>query len=289
MQCQELHTVVPRHLAGELTREEQGAFEAHLAQCAKCAEEAQSLAAAWQALEAWPEQPVPQAAITRILSTAREAVGGLEPARAITWAPLRSLARPLGAFVMGLVAAVLTGLILSSRLDLADLHPLSLTFVGSLWTGVYGVIFYILLSAGKTEASSWREFAQASMTAVTLFLLFTLVSPVPTSIHFCSHYSVTQPIIERLSVGGSFFLFGALYALVPMGVAAYFSASRSRHPFARGSLAGGMFVVLLAPSIYLQCAPFALGVLLVWFGGALLGSVLGGVLGFWVRYRVANG
>jgi len=80
-----------------------------------------------------------------------------------------------------------------------------------------------------------------------------------------------------------------LYALLPMSIAAYFSGSRSgNHPLAKGSLAGVMFVALLAPSIYLQCAPFALGVLLVWFGGALLGSVLGGVVGYWVRYRFAG-
>ncbi len=52
-------------------------------------------------------------------------------------------------------------------------------------------------------------------------------------------------------------------------------------------MAGAMFAMLLAPSIYLQCAPFALGVLLVWFGGALVGSVLGGLIGYWVRYRLA--
>ncbi len=76
--------------------------------------------------------------------------------------------------------------------------------------------------------------------------------------------------------------------MIPMGVASYLSASRrGNSPILRGSLAGGVFVMLLAPSIFLQCAPFALGVLLGWFGGALVGSVIGGAIGYWVRYKLA--
>ena len=290
MKCENVQKHFMSYLSEEASEEEKLSFEAHVPECPSCANELQELRLVWNSLEAWEDQSVPKNLENKILSTARKAVAAVqENDWASSWASFGRLLKPMVPLALGLVAAVLSAGILSARMNLSTIHPLGLTAVGALWTGIYGIIFYILFFAVKSEAKSWRDFAQASITAVGIFLVFTLISPVPSSINFCRYYAITQPVIERLSLGGSFFLFGALYALIPMSIAAYFSASRSgNHPLAKGSMAGVMFVALLAPSIYLQCAPFALGVLLVWFGGALLGSVLGGVLGYWVRYRFAG-
>ncbi len=289
MKCENGQKHFMSYLVEEASEEQKLAFEAHVSECSSCSSELQELRHVWSSLETWEDQSVPNQLEERILSTARKVVTAEENLWVGSWVSFKRLLKPMVPLAMGLVAAVLSAGILSSRMNLSTVHPLGLTAAGALWTGIYGIIFYILFSAGKSEVKSWRDFAQASITAVGIFLIFTLISPVPSSINFCRYYAVTQPVIERLSIGGNFFLFGALYALLPMSIAAYFSGSRSgNHPLAKGSLAGVMFMALLAPSIYLQCAPFTLGVLLVWFGGALLGSVLGGVIGYWVRYRFAS-
>lgn len=291
MMCQESQKNLLNFITGDLSEEQKKAFEAHMTQCPSCEREAQDFQFVWNAMEAWEDQSVPEKIKEMILNSAGEAVvASRKNIWATSLASLRALLKPMAPIVMGLVAAMFSAGILSSKVNLSAIHPLGLTAVGALWTGLYAIIFYFLFAIGKREASSWRTFAQASLVAVGIFLAFTLISPLPSSVHFCRYYSVTQPVIERLSVGGSFFLFGALYALVPMSIAAFLSGSRTgQHPLARGSMAGVMFVLLLAPSIYLQCAPFALGVLLVWFTGAFVGSVLGGVLGYWIRYKFAGG
>ncbi|MFQ5605744.1 MAG: anti-sigma factor family protein [bacterium] len=290
MKCQNVQEMLMSYLVGEASKEEKLAFEAHVSGCPACSGELQDLGLVWSSLDAWEEQPVPNHLEEEILSRARTALAAVpENVWANRQTSFKMLLKPIAPIAMGLAAALLSAGILSSKMNLSLIHPLGLTAVGALWTGLYAIVFYFLFGVGKKAVTSWRSFAQASLVAVGIFLAFTLVSPMPSSVHFCRYYSVTQPVIERLSTGGSFFLFGALYALIPMSIAAYLSGSRSgNHPLARGSMAGVMFVALLAPSIYLQCAPFALGVLLVWFGGALLGSVLGGVLGYWVRYRFAG-
>jgi hypothetical protein len=290
MMCQESQKNLMNFLTGYLSEEQKKAFEAHVSQCSSCAREAQNFQFVWNAMDAWEEQAVPEKIKEKILSTAGQSVvAARENVWATSLASLKTLLKPMAPVAMGLVAAVSSAAILSSKVNLSAIHPLGLTAVGALWTGLYAILFYFVFAFSRREASSWRAFAQASLVAVGIFLGLTLISPVPSSVQFCRYYSVTQPVIERLSVGGAFFLIGALYALIPMGIAAFLSGSRTgQHPLARGSMAGVMFVLLLAPSIYLQCAPFALGVLLVWFGGALVGSVLGGVLGYWVRYRFAG-
>lgn len=290
MLCDILQQNVMNYLAGKLSEQQRQSFEAHIAECATCASEVREFRVVWNSLDTLEEQPVPRIVERDILRASREAVSSArENLWASSWLHLKALLKPMAPVALGLVAAMLSAGVLSTKMNLSLIHPLGLTAVGAVWTGLYGMIFYLLLSAGKKEVASWQDFARASIIAVAIFLGFTLISPVPNSISFCRYYSFTQPVIERLSVGGSFFLFGALYALIPMTVAVYVSGSRTgRHPLAKGSLTGSMFVALLAPSIYLQCAPFALGVLLVWFGGAFFGSVLGGALGYWIRYRLAG-
>ncbi|RME02019.1 MAG: hypothetical protein D6814_00415 [Calditrichaeota bacterium] len=106
---------------------------------------------------------------------------------------------------------------------------------------------------------------------------------------FCSAYSLTQPLIDRLTIAGRYFLFGGAYAMVPMIIGGIFSVKngRLRRPLVRGTIAGSAFAILLIPSIFLHCAPFALGVLLGWFGGAFVGSLIGGAVGYWIKYKLA--
>lgn len=285
--CQQFQQELVALLAENLSPEQKSQIERHTQTCSACAVELDELRNAWQSLDIWQEQPLPNALATSIVEQAHAAVQTPVVATAVRkrW---NERFLPIAPFGMGLVTAIATAAILSLRVNLDLIHPLGLTVAGALWTGLYGLVFYLFSIGRRQEETSWKFLGQASLVAVGIFLLLTFLSPVPSSVRFCSNYALTQPFVERLSIGGTYGLFGFFYAMVPMAIASYFSAKRcGNSPILRGSLAGGVFVLLLAPSIFLQCAPFALGVLIGWFGGALAGSVVGGAIGYWVRYKLA--
>lgn len=291
MTCEQAQTELVVYLAGNLRAQTQVELDEHLAGCAACAAELAQLQGAWRRLGLWQDQAMPAHLAPRISERARHALQ--EEARG--WGllgerkRLTSFLEPLAPFGMGLATAIISAVILSSRLNLEHVPHLALTTAGALWTALYGLVFYLFMLGTKKGLASWKFMAQASLVAVGIFLLLTAISPLPSSMRFCSNFRLTQPFIERLSVAGSFFVFGGLYAMIPMGIAAYLTASRrSNGALLRGSLAGAMFVLLLAPSIFLQCAPFALGTLVGWFGGALVGSIVGGSIGYWMRFRLAR-
>lgn len=287
--CQEVQPALVALLTENLSSQQKSQMERHFQTCSACAGELAELQKVWRSLEIWQEQPLPNSLATLIRQEARSKakVGVHSKWQLVT--PLWQLAtrHPVRPFGIGLVTAIVSAAILSLRVNFDLIPPVGLMVAGALWTGLYGLMFY-LFSIGQQQEPSWKFLAQTSLVAVGIFLLLTVISPVPSSVRFCSNYALTQPFVERLSIGGAYSLFGFFYAMVPMAIASYFSASRhGNSPILRGSLAGGMFVLLLAPSIFLQCAPFALGVLIGWFGGALVGSVVGGAIGYWVRYKLA--
>ncbi len=291
MTCEQTQKEMPAYLAGGLHERTKASMEDHLEHCARCAAELGQLRGVWQVLDQWHEEASP-AFLGASLS--EQAHSAAQEARKQSFVAelkrLGSILEPLVPFGMGLATAIASGVILSSRLNLENVSHLALTTAGALWTALYGVVFYLFMLGTKKGIASWKFMAQASLVAVGIFFLLTAISPLPSSLRFCSNYRLTQPFIERLSVAGSFFVFGGLYAMIPMGIASYLSATRrAPGPLLRGSMAGGVFVLLLAPSIFLQCAPFALGTLVGWFGGALVGSVIGGSIGYWVRFRLAKG
>ncbi len=287
MTCTEIQQ---RMLASILDGAEPGhdaAVKAHLADCTGCRSALREMTVAWQALETLPEYPVPPSTKRAVLRRAREAVA--PPGRALlsglrAW--LLDWRNPVLPILMGLLTTSVFALVLELHMDLSLIPPLGLTLAGAMWTGLFALVFYLFSMGMRQREHSWRFLAQTSLVAIGIFFIITVFSPLPHSVRFCSNFNLTQPLMERLSIGGAYFVFGVVYALVPMAIGAFVAAGRyAGHPLLRGSLAGGVFMLLLAPAIFLQCAPFALGVVLGWFGGALLGSLIGGALGYWMRFR----
>lgn len=286
MTCLKIQQELAAYLIGESSPAQKAEIAHHLAGCGDCSTEFEQMRASWQALDHWQEQPLPAGLALSISAQARAAAANasIEPAaqKASPWWQQSFV--PLS---LGLAAAIVSAAIIASRSSIELIHPLGLIAAGAVWVVLYGLVFSLFSIGRRSGQASWQFLAQAALVAGGMFLLLTYVSPVPSSITFCSKYYLTQPFLERLSIGGSYFLFGGLYALIPMGLAAFFSVNRrEKNPLLHGSLAGGMFAIMLAPSIFMQCAPFVLGVLLGWFGGALVGSVVGGAIGYWIRYKL---
>jgi hypothetical protein len=287
MNCQHIQNAMMDYLTRALSAAEHKAFTEHLTQCPACEKLVKEFESVWEDLNALEDVPVPAFLQENIVQTARktvEADADTSPGR--LWNSLKGLLKTMTPIWTGLLVTSVFAFILSFRIDLELIHPLGLTIAGALWTGLFALVFYLFSLGSRQPELSWKFLAQASLIAVSIFIVMTFINPLPNSVRFCSNYQLTQPFIERLSIGGAYFLFGSLYALIPMSLAAYLSAGGGRgNPLLRGSLAGGMFMLLIIPGIFLQCAPFALGVVLGWFGGALVGSVIGGAIGYWIRYR----
>ncbi|MFQ5583229.1 MAG: anti-sigma factor family protein [Calditrichia bacterium] len=289
MTCQQIEDRLIEFVADSLTQDEKELFTIHISQCPSCTEKMQEIELVWQKLDLYEERVVPLVVQETILQNARRVAAennaGLTTklSSALRWLPV-----PLQPILMGLLTTIVIAIILSFRIDMSLIHPLGLMLAGTLWTGLFALIYYLFSNKNNGEPS-YKFLAQASLIAVVIFLAMTFISPLPHSVRFCSNFNLTQSFMERLSTGGTYFLFGSLYALLPVGIATFLSASRAgKNPLLRGTMAGAMFMLLLIPGIFLQCAPFALGVVMGWFGGALIGSLVGGAIGYWIRYRMAG-
>lgn len=290
MTCEDINRLLVSFLAHDLSPKQEKQFRKHLAGCASCARETAEFETVWRRLDAVPEETVPLPTKETIYDRIYRLDSKFTKTVAIDlWYSLKKTIKPLAPLFMGLLTTIIFAFSLSFRTDLKLISPLGLTIAGGLWTGLFTLVYYLFSMGGNMRELSWRFLAQATLIAVGIFLLITAFSPLPHAVRFCSRFQFTQPFMERLSLGGTYFLFGTLYSLIPMTVGAYFCASRwGNKPILRGSIAGAMFMLLLTPGIFLQCAPFALGIVLGWFGGALVGSVVGGVLGFWARIHFAK-
>ncbi len=57
-------------------------------------------------------------------------------------------------------------------------------------------------------------------------------------------------------------------------------------PLLNGALAGCIFMVMITPAFAVVCVPFTLGLFLTLAAGLALGSLSGGILGFWTLRRM---
>ncbi len=290
MKCTEMQKALIAELAGSLQAQMRESLHAHLQECAVCRDAALELRRTWIAMDRLQEQPVPVSVERAILQQAREAVAAEHQSLfSVLRGWLLDWRNPVLPILMGLLTTTVFALVLALHMDLSLIPPLGLTVAGAMWTGLFAIVFYLFSTGMRRREHSWRFLAQTSLVAIGIFFLITVFSPLPHSVRFCSRFSLTQPLMERLSIGGTYFVFGIFYAMIPMGIGAFVAAGRiAGNPLLRGSLAGAVFMSLLAPAIFLQCAPFALGVVLGWFGGALAGSLLGGALGYWLRDRAVR-
>jgi len=265
-------------------------LENHPQSCANCAAEMSAMRAVWKTLDVWQEQTVPAPLAVAIREQARLHQPVTSEESLIVRLRQLFMQNPIRALGLGLLTAIIATIMLSLRIDFSLIHPVGLMITGALWTALFGLVYYMLTFERDTGGFSWKLPAQVALIAIGLFIAFTCLNPMPCSVQYCSTNGPAQTVCSNLSPATAYCIFGGFYAMLPMTIASYFSAkkhARRNQIFRRGSLAALMFVLLLAPSIYLQCTPFAFGLLIGWLSGALVGAVIGGTVGYWVRYKLA--
>jgi len=288
--CEKFQEDLLALLSDKPTTGQKTQLEDHQQSCANCAAAMSEMRAVWKTLEVWHEQTIPAAVALSIREQARHPQFVTNEVGLVVRLRQLFVQSPIRALGLGLLTAIIATIMLSLRVDFSLIPPLGLTITGALWTALFGLVYYMLTVEREQSGLSWKLPAQVALIAIGLFIAFTCLNPMPCSVQYCSTSGPAQTFCSNLSPETAYCIFGGFYAMLPMTIASYFSAKKhSRRPqiFRRGSLAALMFVLLLAPSVYLQCTPFAFGLLIGWLSGALVGAVIGGTVGYWVRYKLA--
>lgn len=282
--CREVQELVPEYVAGRLAPAEVHALELHLQTCQGCAAEVSELSRIWGLLGQWPEDApaertvnIIRQTVLRDLAPRQNAAPAREmlPARKLMWAVVDGLVFTLGS------VAVMAGV--------ASFEGLSapvLVGSGALWSALYILAFALYFRAeGQNGATlNLRVVAIAGLLTMGFSLLAARTLSVGKLVRYCQISPWGAALFHCLGQEGAYLLFGALYALVPLLVVSFaFGERAQRRPLAHGLLCAGFFFLLTLPAIYLQCGAFSLGVGLSWISGALLGSLAGAPLGFWLR------
>lgn len=254
-----------------------GALADHVRGCAECRRAWTDVSAAMAALDALPAVRMPD----HVARSVRDRVlGDLAPPVARAW-PAVALA-----VVLGLTSALLSLAVLGFRLDFSEQPGWVVATGGLAWAATFVLAFWMVLRP-RPGTGDLRPVVLTGMGAMAVFMAADQLLPLTEVVDFCFRSSWAREHLGVLGLQGVFFAVGAAYALVPLFLLSWLTSRR----YGDGTLKGGitaasMFFFLLAPAIFIQCHAFTVGALLAWMGGAVVGSVVGGVAGHWAARRV---
>ncbi len=252
-----------------------GALADHVSTCSECRKAWDDLVLAASALATLPRERAPVRAVQTVR---RQVLGELQ-------AEANRRRVQLGLAVgFGLLSAAVSLAVLGVRIDLAGRSAWAIAAGGLAWVAMFVVAFWVLLKP-RSGLEDLRGLIVSGLGAMAIFLVADQFLPLTKVVQFCYASSWAREHLGLLGVQGAFFLVGTIYALVPLFLLSVATGKRYRSgPLKGGLIAGGMFFFLLAPAIFIQCSAFTAGALLGWLGGAVIGSTVGGVAGYWL-YR----
>ena len=302
--CNSIVEQLPAYIAGELEAEERRGVERHLAQCVSCNLELQAFQRTWDLLDQWEDVVPSQELRNSILAQVQKLADAKRTGRVDGWRYFRGFSH----IVYGTLTAVLSVLLLVSKNNPADrpyTEPLTLQFIlafSILWTGLYILAFWLASRREDPVAPEDSIFpvnlnkifgsvdlartTYVGLVSIVISLIISWLVPIHSVVKFCLTQPGLQGIRDKISITGFYFLFGGLYAWIPLLMVAAFEGRKvSGSPVSYGVLTGVIFVLLMIPGIFLQCGPLTLGMLVGWILGTALGSMAGGVTGYWIAFR----
>jgi hypothetical protein len=278
--CETTQELLPLLLMEELDSVRQQTLEGHVQTCGRCAELVRTHKALWSQLERWPMEPV-SAELDRAVRVATVE-------RPQLWRqPVVQVALALG---FGTLACVGGTFLLSGASSLRLFHPATLLFWGAVWAGLSAFAFLLFVRGDEIEPAhefGLRLIGLGGLVTLGLSLGLTKTCSVRDLVSYCEMQPWTRALFGNLGTETSYFVFGGLYALLPLLLVSFFLGDRlRRRPVVAGLLMGALFLALSLPGIVLQCGAFSFGVALSWIVGAALGSLVAGPAGAWLRARV---
>ena len=280
MDCQATREQLIEYLYRELPAEEWVRIEEHLRGCRECQQELVALQRVTATLDQWQVPEPTRGLVERTLARLRAEVIGVS---SLGGGAEVSPATPFLALALGGLAAG-ASLGLTAHLTPHQGTSLALAALGILWAVLYGGMFLAALG-------SWapvKHLASVALLAGGLAILLTPVLSIPEVVEACSALLGRAKGSVVLNV--LLFVVGGLYTAVPLLVAHRIRGQQPGPVFPSQGLASGLlYLVLVAPVFYLQCAALALGVGATWMAGAIVGVLAGGPAGLWLAgHRAAH-
>jgi len=278
MRCNQFQTELMNLAARGATLS--GELAAHVSTCSECREAWDDLVFAAGALATLPQERAPVRAVQTVRRQVLAELQGETNRRHV------QLGLAVG---FGLLSAAVSVAVLGVRIDLAGRPAWAIAAGGLAWMAMFVVAFWMLLKP-RSGSEDLRGLIVSGLGAMAFFLVADQFLPLTKVVQFCYANSWARKHLGLLGVQGAFFVVGTIYALVPLFLLSVATGKRYRSgPVKGGLIAGGMFFFLLAPAIFIQCSAFTAGALLGWLGGAVIGSTVGGVAGYWLYRRAQAG
>ncbi|MBI2466856.1 MAG: zf-HC2 domain-containing protein, partial [Candidatus Rokubacteria bacterium] len=273
MSCSDVRALLVDLLYGELDEDDEARLSAHLERCADCGAAWLELRSVSSALDRWTA-PAPRGIAERALAT----LAVREAAATRAHNPALAVSHALGFLLAGAAAAAVS-LLLISGAPPEQPTPVTVGLAGALWAVLYA-------GAGLlTQHGRYRQLALTALIAAGVSVLGAPVLSMPAVIEACRRW--LEAAQGSVALNGVIVLAGALYAATPVSLSsAFVTRSRPRGVWADAARVAGLYGLLLAPSVYLQCYTMTLSQAAPWIAGVLLGSVLGSTGGITVASRL---
>jgi hypothetical protein len=259
---------------------------AHVERCETCATTTRELRASWASFGQLPPLEPPAAVRDRARGAVLELLAAErreQSRRRVLEASHVPLAVVSGVLVAGATLALLGGLIWGSTLPRGHLF-----FCAALFTGLLVGVFSWIYGATTVQGVHLDAAGRVGILALAISVAATTACP---ELHVLAWWDRSAPglyLTRVLGAGGSSLVFGYVYGLLPGFLAALFGGRLlAERPVANGLVTVGVVVLLAAPVIYLQSAPFTAGVLASWLAGTAIGTLCGVFGALRVRRRVA--
>ncbi len=273
MSCQEVQALLIDDLYGELPPEVSLRIQTHLTGCEACRRTLSAFQALSSALDQWETPAVPSGLAERTM--ARLVQEAEVAPQTSLWSAVRD---PFLSLLFGGAAAALALLLTAGAMPKVPEIPLTLGFLGVLWSVLFGAAFLGVLS-GRGPI---RPPAGVALLAAGFALLSTPLLSIPEIVEFCQAW--TRGAHGSLPFDFLLFAAGVLYTAFPVFLAGLLLGRQVEgQPFPTGLRGSLLYLLLVAPAMYLQCASLSLGIMAPWIGGALSGALTGGLAGLWIR------
>ena len=273
MSCRDVRARLVDLLYAEVEDHDRASLTAHLEQCGECRAAWSEFRSLSSALDRWTT-PAPQGIAERAVAAlaVREARTARAHASALAF-------QHVIAFVLaGALAAAVSLLLVAGGLH-QEQFPLEVGFVGAFWTALYGGVGLL------TRFGRYRRLALTAALAAALSVLAAPALSMPAVIEACRRW--LEAAQASVLLNAAIVLAGALYASTPVFLSGAVVTRVPRGGAAHEALPlAGAYLLLLAPSVYLQCHTLTLSLTAPWVAGVLLGSCLGSMGGVAVAVRL---
>lgn len=277
MNCEDGQERLVDLLYDELDAADRVSVVAHLEACPACERRWRQIRAAAAAADGWSAPPVPRGVAERAL--ARVTAGP-----DTTWTPMVSPAGVAGRVLLGAGAALLS-LLLVAGVASRETTVVGAGVLATVWTVLYAGLLIV------SQHPSIRGLSRAALIAAGASLLLVPATTIPGVVEACERWvqaargSVPMAVILMVIAAG--------FTAGPLVLGALAAPRESaREGIADGLKLSGLYALLIAPAVALQCVALPLATTSLWMAGALVGCAAAGPaglrLGGWLWHATAK-